>query len=91
MAQLGERGIDAVHAQAGRLAALDVLINNWDRWPLPIWQKNARFFAMDAEELVRAFLPLRPAGTVPIEQGGGSQDSNPATDILLECGANLGN
>ena len=90
--------------QAGRIAALDVLINNWDRWPLPIWQKNTRFFAMSPAELSHAFRALQPhdetaEGRVPERAGGAGAEGADGSvvdpvaieEVLLECGANLGN
>ena len=104
-------------SQAGRIAALDVLINNWDRFPLPIWQKNARYFAMSPEELSHAFRALRPLDGAAEASGpgvgsagraggagaasaggltvggteGGEVDAVAIDELLLECGANLGN
>ena len=82
-------GVDGVLREAGKLAALDVLINNWDRWPLPHWQKNAAFFEMDEAKLVTALAPVRAAADAPV--AAGSSDESPATQVLLSCGANLGN
>ena len=43
----------------GRLAALDALVNNWDRWPLPtLWQKHRDYLRMSAPELAAACEPL---------------------------------
>lgn len=82
-------GIDGVLREAGKLAALDVLINNWDRWPLPHWQKNAAFFDMDEATLAKTLAPVRAAADAPV--AAGSSDESAATQVLLSCGANLGN
>ena len=66
----------------GTLAALDALINNWDRWPLPtLWQKSRTHLEMSVAELRAACMPLRRAGEV---------DSKASAETASDAGGEVG-
>ena len=73
----------------GRQAALDALINNWDRWPLPtLWQKSREWLAKGDADLAAACRPLGQVGAMSTE---GEEAALRADDLLRGCGCNLGN
>ena len=76
----------AVLPAVGRLAALDALINNWDRWPLPtLWQKNRDYLGMSDLELREVCSPMRHVDST-VNIGALEADM-----LLRACGCNLGN
>ena len=81
---------EVVLPAVGLIAALDALVNNWDRWPLPtLWQKSQDYLRMSDEVLASKCAPMRALGS---GSAVASLEAAAAVDGLLRhCGCNLGN